>query len=168
MHFQGSQWGTREHGRFTINLGATQPEIYSLWTGRAFPSNPGSALWPISARIGSFVDGKDLWWSVDRLTDTEILAHEILNIVELHVLPWFDRFNTLSDLDSALAGMEKFGDVPGVHMAQVPLIRAIIANRLGQRAAAKQLIACAASESEGKPFGKTVEKISSRLGINVA
>src|SRR4051794_6249339 len=62
VNFQASAWGSREVGRFTINLGISSPALHEGFIGRKFPKVPAAAVWPVSARIGSVKpDNRELW-----------------------------------------------------------------------------------------------------------
>ena len=167
INFQASQWGSEAQGSFTINLAVTNRDLYSLWTGKNFPANPGSATWPISARIGYLLENKDVWWDVDGNTDVEHLASETVEMCHRPILEYFDLFADLDSLERSLAEVKSYGDVPGVHAAQAPLIRAIIKTIWGDNEAAKRLLVSSMSDSAGTPFANTVSTIASRLQIAV-
>ena len=81
------------------------------------------------------------------------------------MLRLFDMYSSLEDLEKALSAMKRCGDVPGVHEAQVPLIRAIIWSIKGSHENAAHLIDTAAANSQGSPFKRTVTNIANRLGV---
>jgi len=168
LHFQSSQWGTKSKGNFTINVAVTHPELFSLWTGRPFPANPATATWPLVQRIGHIIDGRDVWWDVDESTDAKILGTKISESYLNLLLNWLDQYSSLKSIESALSTFTKYGDVPGVHEAQVPLIQAIIAKVHGDRETTEQFIFKALTDSKGKPFEQTVRTIANRVGVNVA
>ena len=165
INFQASQWGSKAQGSFTINLAVTSRDLYFLWTGKKFPANPGCATWPISARIGYLLGNKDVWWDVDGDTDIEHLAAEIVEMYHRPILEYFDLFADLDALERSLAGVRSYGDVPGVHEAQAPLIRAIIKTIWGDKEGAKRLLVSSMSAAANTPFVTTVSTIAARLQI---
>lgn len=168
VHFQVSQWGSAQAGRFTINLASTNRTLYATWIGRAFPANPGTAIWPVQTRIGALAGTLDLWWDVDASTDADALCDRIVDSFRPGIVQWFDRYPSLGALESALSDFRRYGDVPGVHEAQVPLIRAILKQQSGDRVAAAQLLADSMATSRGTPFAETVSIIASRLKLDIA
>ncbi len=138
-----------------------------MWTGRSFPRNPGTAIWPISMRIGMLDSDFDRWWEVDESTDPEQLAVSIDSQYRDSILDMFEKLSTLNDLDEALSRFKRFGDVPGVHEAQVPLIRAIISSTKGNQQFASVLLAESAASNQGSSFERTVSTIAERLGIDI-
>ena len=103
LHFQSSQWGTKTEGNFTINIAVTHPQLFSLWTGRPFPTNPGTATWPIVERIGNLVDDGDICWDVNESTDAEELASGISERYLAPLLDGFERYDSLESLKQDLA-----------------------------------------------------------------
>lgn len=166
INFQASQWGSAASGRFTINVCVTNRELYECWMGRSFPTNPGAATWPIAARIGDFQSGTDTWWDVDGESDLDRIGGEVLEVLEARVLPWLDSISTLPKLDAALARVKKYGDVPGVHIEHVPLMRAVLSAIQGDDSATALFVAEARENAKGEPFAQSVEKIAVRLGVN--
>lgn len=168
INFQASQWGSAEAGRFTINLASTNRHLYSTWTGRKFPANPAAAIWPVHIRIGALTSGTDLWWDVEESTDAHALAEFIVDSFRKDILTWFETYPSLAALDAGLSNFQKYGDVPGVTEAQVPLIRAIIKHHSGDLLAAERGLAAAMVASNGTPFAETVSVIAARLNAQTA
>jgi len=165
INFQASQWGSKDRGSFTINLAVTNRELYELWTGKEFPTNPGSATWPINTRIGKLIENKDVWWDVTHNTDYESLAAEIVETYDRPILEFFEPFTSLKSLERSLSEVRSYGDVPGIYEAQAPLIRAIIHSIWSDKESAKRLLESSMSESANTPFASTVSTIASRLQI---
>ena len=167
VNFQASRWGSAEAGSFTINLASTNRHLYSTWTGRMFPANPGVATWPVHTRIGALAGRTDLWWDVDESTDASALAELIVDSFRPGILEWFEAIPSLAVLDSRLSMYRKYGDVPGVHEGQLPLIQAIIKRHSGDVLAAGQCLERASVASRGTGFAQTVSTIAERLDSGI-
>jgi Domain of unknown function (DUF4304) len=168
INLQASPWGTSQEGQFTINLAITNRLIYSTWTGKPFPSNPGAAVWPVQSRIGRVIGDHDHWWKVSDSTDVAALASSVVTQVRAPALDWFGVYPGLDALDAALAKAKRVNDVPGVYETQAPIVRAIISCMRGNTSKARELLSSAYALHKGKPFAETIEVIASRLKIDVA
>ena len=83
-------------GSFTVNLVVTSPFMYSIWTGRPFPANPASALFPVTMRIGLLMPSRtDHWWHVEEATDVTTVARQTADAIVEYGLPFFDGFRTV-------------------------------------------------------------------------
>ena len=165
VNFQASQWGTNEDGQFTVNLGVSSPILYASFTGRTFPTNPGSALWPINVRIGGLMPSRcDLWWQVTDHTDLDALGTEVAQTLHDYALPFFERLRTAEQFNSLLLSDQP---IPGVTAAQRPLIGAMVAVQLGRRESAHRMLSVALNEHRGKPFESTVRSVARRLQVEL-
>lgn len=165
VHFQASQWGTSSQGRFTVNLGISSPTLYSSFTGREFPKNPATVLWPVSARIGSLMPSHcDLWWEVSERTDLDALGIEVAGTLRDHALPFFDRIRTPDQFNTLLLSDEP---ITGVTAAQRPLIGATLAVDIGDHQSARLMLEEALAKHLGKPFESTVRNIARRLDLQL-
>ena len=165
VNFQASQWGTSEDGQFTINLGVSSPALYMSFTGREFPKNPGTVLWPIYNRIGGLMPSRcDLWWHVADRTDLDTLASEVANALRDHALPFFERIRTAEQFNALLLSDEP---VAGVTAAQRPLIGATLAVQLGQSSEARRMLHAALNDHRGKPFESTVRAVAKQLEVHL-
>ncbi|MBW8310960.1 MAG: DUF4304 domain-containing protein [Rhizobium sp.] len=165
VNFQASQWGTRDEGRFTINLAVSQPDLYYAFTGKAFPSNPASALWPINVRIGHLVpDQRDLWWKVSASSDLRSIGAEVAVVLREYGLPFFQQYASAASLSAALLGTEP---ISSVYPAQRPLIAAALCARLNRPDDASKLLNAALQSHAGKPFEQTIRALANRLGISL-
>jgi len=120
VNFQASQWGSQESGGFTINLGVSSRALYEGFTGRRFPSNRGTALWPISVRIGGLMNERtDRWWNVESLAQADAIGEEVVASLRQYGLPFFEALRTREQLaDWVQTPVPRFRVFP----AQVPLI----------------------------------------------
>lgn len=168
INLQASSWGTSQEGQFTVNLAITNRLIYSVWSGRSFPSNPGSAVWPVHTRIGRLLGDHDIWWEVSGSTDKDALVSSVAAQVEASALEWFSAYQGLEALDATLAKAKNFNDVPGVYETQAPVIRAIISSMRGNTPMARELLSSSFASHAGKPFGESIRMVGRRLGIDVA
>jgi Domain of unknown function (DUF4304) len=165
VHFQSSQWGSRESGRFTVNLAVTSPAIYRRWTGRRFPSNPATALWPIQQRIGTACgEARDLWWDVSADSDVSGIAADVCQRLVRCALPFFTRYPStaaiLADVQSGVAP-------PSITMPQLPLLHAILLADAGHHSEAAECIERAIAQHKGTPFCETIVMIARRLNVSV-
>jgi hypothetical protein len=165
VNFQASAWGSKDEGQFTINLGVTTIALYESFSGRKFPSNPGTALWPISRRIGMMMPGNlDRWWKASASTDAHVLGDEVATSLRDYALPFFDRVNGRSQLTEFVrtATMSE-----RVFPAHVPIILAAMAVERGDAGEASTLLTNAVSESRGKPFESTLRLVAKRLNVPI-
>ncbi|MCU0858401.1 MAG: DUF4304 domain-containing protein [Pontiellaceae bacterium] len=162
IHFQASQWGSSEEGKFTINLVVTSSLLYETWTGKPLPRNPASALFPIQQRIGSFMpEHKDHWWAVSCTTDIAVLACEIVHALTAYALPFFTEY---PDNAALLGRLRQNKGLPGLTSAQCPLIHAILAKGLGCPEEAGAQIQLALADAGEFPFKTTVVRLGHRIG----
>jgi hypothetical protein len=165
VNFQASQWGTSDGGQFTINLGVSSPVLYTSFTGREFPKNPSTVLWPIYNRIGGLMPSRcDLWWKVEAHTDVVALGLEVAAALRDYALPFFERIRTAEQFNSLLLSDQP---IAGVTAAQRPLIGATLAVRLGQNAEAQRMLCAALDAHRGKPFESTVRTVAKQLEIHL-
>jgi hypothetical protein len=165
VHFQASQWGTSSEGSFTVNLGISSPTLYASFTGREFPKNPATVLWPVSARIGSLMPSHcDLWWEVSERTDLDTLGIEVASALRDHALPYLDRIRTPDQFNTLLLGEQP---IPGVTAAQRPLIGATLAIDIGEYQSARRMLEEALAKHLGKPFESTVRNVARRLDLQL-
>jgi len=165
VNFQASQWGTSEAGQFTLNLGVSSPSLYSIFTGRSFPKNPGTVLWPINNRIGGLMPSRcDLWWQVTEVSDANKLGPEVADALREYAIPFFESIRTEEQFNELLLGGRP---VPGLTAAQRPLVGATIAVQLGQLDVARRLLRTALNDHRGKPFESTVRNTARELRLEV-
>lgn len=99
INFQASAWGSQQSGSFTINLGVSTRALYEGFTGSTFPTNHGTALWPVSVRIGMLMpDHMDRWWEVMVSSDIKRISEEVVIALREYALPFFDRLRTREQL----------------------------------------------------------------------
>lgn len=163
VHFQASQWGSSDGGRFTVNLVVTCPFLYTIWTGRDFPKNPASTLFPVTSRIGRLMPARrDHWWEVDALTDQEALSRDVVAVVLEFGVPFFDAFQSTEVM---LARLRLGNGLPGLTEAQCPLVHAMLAVQKGARDEASKVLCMARIAAGTSPFLSTVQSIGDRLRI---
>ena len=162
INFQASRWGSFDEG-FTLNLLVTSDWLYQAWSGRAFPANPATALFPVQQRIGSLMPSHlDHWWSVSTTTDIGALSNEIGEQIAAHALPFFDTFpDSHALLERARSGI----GIPGLTAAQVPLVHAIIASHGGLRDEARLRLERAVIDAGDSLFAGTVQSLALRLAF---
>jgi hypothetical protein len=165
VNFQASQWGTRQDGQFTVNLGVSSPSLYSSFTGREFPKNPGAVLWPIYNRIGGLMPSRcDLWWQVTERTDPDGLGLEVAAALREYALPFFEQLRTAEQFNALLLSGQP---IAGVTAGQRPLIGATLAVQLGRIDEARRLLSAALNDHRGKPFESTVRTVAKQLQVQL-
>ena len=163
IHFQASQWGSASEGHFTINLVVTSQFLYRTWTGSSLPTNPATAAFPVTDRIGSLMPQKqDHWWPVTVSTDLQTLSTEISEALTLYALPFFEKF---PDSRTLLQCARDGGYFPGLTSPQKQLIHAMLAAANGFKEEASEVIRQELDEVGASPFRKTVESIGKKLGV---
>lgn len=89
VEFQASQFGSREHVKFTINVGVDY--------------EPLDDPWQLRVRIGHLLPrGEDTWWELADTTDVGDLEARLADLLDQHALPWFEDRKTFSDLQELL------------------------------------------------------------------
>ena len=161
VSFQASQWGSADQGSFTVNIGVSSPALYTAFTGRAFPKNPSTTLWPINQRIGALIPNPhDLWWNIDAATDLDAIGRAVADTLARYGLPFLDGLQTPPQFESAV--LEGSG-IPGLTEAQAIVVRATLAAQQGKKDLAKSLLENAIEKYGGKPFETTVSRIAQEL-----
>lgn len=165
IHFQSSQWGTASEGRFTVNLVVTAPALYEAWTGKAPPTNPATASYPIQQRIGFCLQSRtDMWWTIGPETNTESLAHEAAAVIAQHSP---DFLATFPNMQAILAQLRQTGNLPGLTQVQAALVHAYLAQRVGASSEAKALLLAALESAKNSPFKATIRSFAHRAGIPI-
>jgi hypothetical protein len=164
VHFQASQWGSRESGRFTVNLAVTSPGIYQRWTGRPFPSNPATALWPIQQRIVAGGEVADLWWDISTNSDVSAIAEDVCQRLLNYALPFFARYPSTAAI---LAEVQRGVAPPSIPTPHLPLLEAILLTEAGRPCQAAECIERALAENKGTPFQNGIVMIAQRLNLSV-
>jgi hypothetical protein len=163
VNFQASAWGSTDAGSFTINLGVTTRALYEGFTGCSFPANAGTALWPISIRIGHLLPtGGDSWWNVDESSNAEVVGRDVVAALRDHALPFFERVSTR---DQVRQWVRTAGPRQCVFPAQVPLILAVLAAEEGDLPEARLLLRGAIADSHGRPFEAIIRRVADRLSL---
>lgn len=166
INFQASRWGSAIDGQFTVNLLVTSPFLFSCWTGQPFPSNPASASFPISQRIGFLMPGGlDHWWQVAQDTDLEALSAELRDALRGYGLPFFQSF---PDAASLLGRLRRGEQVSGMMPAHGPLVHAMLAKQAGFDEEARDQLRAAHVRAPSSGIRFTVELIATRLAIRLS
>lgn len=165
IHFQGSQFGSKDGGSFTVNLSVSSRPIYEGWTGRPFPANPATALFPIQKRIGHFMeDRRDHWWSVTESSNLEERSSSVAATVVSVADSFFNRY---ASVEAMLAELRATGTLPGLTKHQAPVVHGIIAAIQNEPHEAEAAFR-KAMESPIGAFRETVAIVASRVGLSVA
>jgi hypothetical protein len=102
VEFQASQFGTRDHVSFTINLGLVYAEL-STDAATDRPARPSMGRACIRERVGMLMgERNDHWWQVADRTDLGHLAAELTSLLDSAALPWLDARR---DLDRVVVGL---------------------------------------------------------------
>ena len=163
VNFQASAWGASNEGRFTINLGVSSRALFEGFTGRQFPKQPSSVLWPTNVRIGHVMPARtDRWWDVNDSSDVPKLADEIAGVLHDYALPFFASLSTRRQFAEAV---QHRASTLRIFRAQVPLVLAILAAEDGDGARARDLLDSSLSTARGQLFEATVRRVAGRLAI---
>jgi hypothetical protein len=137
VQFQASHWNSSEHGKFTINLVVTSPSMFSLCLGKPFPSNPASADFPLTERIGLVMPPprRDIWWEVSPETDLDALSADVCEKLVQYGLPFFAMY------PNGLAILKRLRSSQPIPIHQFrPLVHAILAKEAGFGNEARQVL----------------------------
>ena len=167
IHFQASQWGSSDSGKFTINVYVTSPELYSAFCGQPFPKNPATASWPISQRIGFLLPKHcDHWWNISRASNLDIVGREVAESIEKYVIPFFERYpdaNSLLTRALSESSDTEFEIIP----SHRPLVAAILLSGRGDKVQALQILKTRFDKKVGHPFQETIRLIAKRVGLEL-
>lgn len=164
-NFQASQWGSATSGKFTINLVVTWPSVYSAWTSKKFPKNPGTAIFPIQVRIGMVKPGGlDKWWEVSEESNLVTIADQVSTTLRNEAHIFFEKYPNQGTI---LQHLREGIVIPGIIEPHRPLIHAIMADEIGKQSEAKAQINNTFKKASGTPFQKTVMLIEGRIGIHI-
>jgi hypothetical protein len=165
IHFQASQFGSAEEGRFTINLVVTEPRIYQAWTRRPLPANPATALYPVQQRIGWMLPAhRDHWWEISSSTDITTVKSEVLDLLRLAVSDFFIQF---SSLEAMLERLRQHGTLPGLHGRQGGVTHGLIAAILGHITEAETVLRQEVASSTVPGFTYNIREAAKHVGIHV-
>lgn len=157
--WSGPSW-TSLTGSFTVDVGVYFPCVPLLEYGRA-SKNTREPDCQIRARLSKFAGTNDKWWPLADSLDATV--QEILNLIDAHVLPFFDRFEDYSD---GIQYYLEFGSLPFKHRERSALEIAMIYSHLGDLERARQSIAEALESSEHKGFSEHVRQVAQRIGVS--
>jgi len=106
VNIQSSKWNTKVSGKFTLNIGVHFSKIASLLYGKdPMPANPKESRCIIRARVGMLMPGRrDHWWTVTPETNVEQTSEDVAAACADHVLPWLERFATISGTNWKIGG----------------------------------------------------------------
>jgi hypothetical protein len=165
IHFQASQFGSAEEGRFTINLVVTEPRIYQAWTRRPLPANPATAHYPVQQRIGCMLPAhRDHWWEISSSTDLSTVQSEVLDLLRVAESDFFIQF---SSLETMLERLRKHGTLPGLHGRQGGVTHGLIAAILGHTTEAETVLRQEVASSTVPGFTYNIREAAKHVGIHV-
>lgn len=166
VHFQASQFGVGDYGSFTVNVIIAWESYYQNFLGQCFPSNPGTANYQFSERIGGLMPGNqsDQWWEVDPTTDLETICQEVVSVLINCAVPYLDQ---LPDRESVLKDLRNGGPALGLHPLAVPGTHAAVAHDLGYLSEAQDCLTNAIRESRDAEDISQFRRIAKRLNLHV-
>jgi hypothetical protein len=92
VNVQASQWNIGSSGQFTLNLGIYLPKIANFIGNEISGEFPKEYECTVRERIGSLMPkGEDYWWELEKKTDTETLALEVVEAWTKFGRPWMDQ-----------------------------------------------------------------------------
>ncbi len=111
VNFQKSQFGSRAHVRFTINIGVGLDRVLAA-QGHDPSRKPPSYRCSWQLRIGELIDdGEDHWWDLDACTDLDRLTAQIVAVVIERGLPLMETRLTEEGFVEAATGDFQVGRV---------------------------------------------------------
>lgn len=110
VHFidvQPSRWNDAGSQSFTLNVG-----LWSEAEWKIYSDKPGPRFikehdcFPVF-RVGNLLGGfshnsNDVWWTISNPSDIAHIGTEIHNVIRQHCIPFFDQFNSRSDVKTFL------------------------------------------------------------------
>lgn len=111
IDLQKSRTSTRYEVAFTLNVAVFSPVLASLNGDRDYIMGISDCHW--NTRLGQLIPAKaDTWWKVMSSNEAEVLAPEIVRLVDCHVMSELDARSTLAQLGAQwLAG--EYGGLTG-------------------------------------------------------
>lgn len=107
VQVQRRRGNTEQESRFTLNLGVHHPAFYVARTGHQLEGRVMESNCGLRARIGRFVDGSDVWYTVRTDANVPDIGNELAEVLDGHALPWLEAFETLDDLRRAFLADER-------------------------------------------------------------
>ena len=103
INLQKSRHSDRSRVDLTLNVGICAKEVWSLYWNRPFPDDIDETDCFPRFRIGSILadfspKARDLWWTIHGQSDIEKTGREIRDLIDTSCLPFFARFNSISDI----------------------------------------------------------------------
>jgi len=102
VNFQKSQFYSKDHINFTVNVGLYLPEFEFFLTGKKSAEKFSEVTSAVRYRIGKLMEGLDTWYDLN--TDTNIV--ELQERVEQHflnyIIPYLNKVKTRNDVINQL------------------------------------------------------------------
>lgn len=110
VNLQASSWNTREHIKFTLNLGVHETHL-AILIGKACAAPPKTHFeCMLSERVGWVVPQRgDLWWEISSENPPAQVGAWVHGVVSEFVLPWFSACHTHAGLVGALRSRGGWG-----------------------------------------------------------
>jgi hypothetical protein len=108
VHLQTSKSGDA----VTINVGLLDPDVYETCWQKPAPAFASEDQCTVRARIGQLIDGRDVWWPIDRDAATEIGEK-----VAAYVLPFLEQAHARAAMEDFLYAEgigKRYPDYPAV------------------------------------------------------
>jgi len=101
INVQKSAYYSKDHIKFTINIGLFIPEYWLVhfnYHDGIVPDFPTEPVCAIRIRIGKLRYGIDKWFDVNQFTDILELKNETIENLEHYIIPYFERSKTKADI----------------------------------------------------------------------
>ena len=111
INIQKSSYGDRDNIKFRVNLGVFEPRFWAGSHIGQLPDYPTEPVCLIRKTINDLRGRQDLWYEIHNYTDEQKLIKEVQEDIQNHILPFFDQFDSVEKILSAL---EKDSNLLGV------------------------------------------------------
>ena len=111
INIQKSSYGDRDNIKFRVNLGVFEPRFWAGSHIGQLPDYPTEPVCLIRKTINDLRGRKDLWYEIHNYTDEQKLIKEIQEDIQQYILPFFDQFDSVEKILSAL---EKDSNLLGI------------------------------------------------------
>ncbi|MEO3406836.1 DUF4304 domain-containing protein [Mucilaginibacter sp. CAU 1740] len=101
INVQKSAWGTREHNKFTINIGIFVPKVWLAFfnfSHKEVPDFPRDVDCLIRKRIGTLKNKSDNWYRLSKETPESDLLNQVHSDIQNYILPYLSNFDTIEKL----------------------------------------------------------------------
>jgi len=135
FNIQSSSWNTADEVKFTFNLGFFLPDTYEFWLGQPVPQNIKEYHCVFNLRPGPILKSgtNDYWYSINESRNLEELKNLIRAHVKTYYIPFFNKYNLITDLIN-------LGEIDSTYYNMLTPHLALILAKKGNHELAEELI----------------------------